>query len=192
MHVLKNLRTFIELSLLEDEKNWSVWIAETTQSITSNCWEEKKCHEVNCPAYMSKCGRCWLMAGTLCGGEVQGKFAIKYTTCCACNVFQKTVFKDSTTELQEHLLILIHSLRSKQQDLKVALTEVKTLSGLVPICMTCKKIRDDTGYWNQLEAYISKHSEVEFTHGICPECLEKHHPQEYESLVLKGKIRKQW
>jgi hypothetical protein len=57
-----------------------------------------------------------------------------------------------------------------------ALEEVKTLSGFLPICASCKKIRDDKGYWNQIEAYISEHSEVEFSHGICPECIKKLYP----------------
>jgi DNA-binding LacI/PurR family transcriptional regulator len=55
-------------------------------------------------------------------------------------------------------------------------TKVKTLSGFLPICVSCKKIRDDKGYWNQVEAYISEHSEVEFSHGICPDCIKKLYP----------------
>lgn len=58
-------------------------------------------------------------------------------------------------------------------DLRDALSRVKILSGLIPICSSCKKIRDDNGYWNQLESYIKSHSEASFTHGICPECFEK-------------------
>ena len=60
--------------------------------------------------------------------------------------------------------------------LNKALEEVKTLSGFLPICASCKKIRDDNGYWNQIEAYISGHSEAEFSHGICPECCQKLYP----------------
>ena len=60
--------------------------------------------------------------------------------------------------------------------LNQALEEVKTLSGFLPICASCKKIRDDKGYWNQIEAYISDHSEAEFSHGICPECCKKLYP----------------
>jgi hypothetical protein len=56
--------------------------------------------------------------------------------------------------------------------LQTALSEVKTLSGLLPICSSCKKIRDDQGHWNQLETYILAHSEAEFTHGFCPDCLK--------------------
>ncbi|MEI8342718.1 MAG: PAS domain-containing protein, partial [Verrucomicrobiota bacterium] len=57
------------------------------------------------------------------------------------------------------------------QELKTALAEVKTLSGLLPICCSCKKVRDDTGYWNQIEAYISRHSDALFSHGYCPDCI---------------------
>jgi PAS domain S-box-containing protein len=60
-------------------------------------------------------------------------------------------------------------------ELQQALDNVKTLSGLIPICASCKKIRDDKGYWNQLEHYIIEHSGAKFTHGICPECTEKYY-----------------
>jgi PAS domain S-box-containing protein len=54
--------------------------------------------------------------------------------------------------------------------------EVKTLMGLLPICASCKQIRDDKGYWHQIESYISDHSEADFSHGICPECIKKIYP----------------
>ncbi len=73
-------------------------------------------------------------------------------------------------------------------ELRQALTEVKTLSGLLPICSSCKKIRDDNGYWNEVENYIRRHSEAEFSHGICPDCMRKLYPDQYESLIKKGKI----
>ena len=57
--------------------------------------------------------------------------------------------------------------------LQEALVHVRTLSGMLPICSYCKKIRDDKGYWNQLETYLSEHSGTEFTHGICPDCAAK-------------------
>jgi PAS domain S-box-containing protein len=63
------------------------------------------------------------------------------------------------------------------QDLQKALHQVKTLSGLLPICASCKKIRDDKGYWNNLEKYISEHSGAEFSHSICPECALKLYPE---------------
>jgi PAS domain S-box-containing protein len=67
-------------------------------------------------------------------------------------------------------------------DLQHALSEVKALSGLLPICSSCKKIRDDKGYWNNLEQYISKHSEAEFSHGICPDCAQKLYPELYRKI----------
>lgn len=56
--------------------------------------------------------------------------------------------------------------------LQEALAEIKTLKGFIPICASCKKIRDDEGYWDQVEAYISKHTDAVFTHGICPDCAK--------------------
>jgi hypothetical protein len=55
-------------------------------------------------------------------------------------------------------------------ELQEALTKTKTLSGLLPICASCKKIRDDAGYWHQVEVYIRDHAEVDFSHGLCPDC----------------------
>lgn len=59
---------------------------------------------------------------------------------------------------------------------KEAQNDIKTLNGLLPICSTCKKIRNDEGYWDQLESYISDHSEADFSHGICPDCIKKYFP----------------
>jgi len=60
--------------------------------------------------------------------------------------------------------------------LEKAMSEVKTLSGIIPICMHCKEIRDDQGYWNRIEKFISEHSGVEFSHGICPKCMKENYP----------------
>ncbi len=64
------------------------------------------------------------------------------------------------------------------QELKEAVEKIKTLRGMLPICSSCKKIRTDKGYWTQIEAYIREHSDVEFTHSICPECMKKLYPDE--------------
>ncbi len=74
------------------------------------------------------------------------------------------------------------------QELQQAMTNVKALSGLLPICASCKKIRDDEGYWKQIESYISAHSEAEFSHGICPDCLKKLYPDIYEKMQQDGKL----
>ncbi len=65
-------------------------------------------------------------------------------------------------------------------ELKGALDEVKALSGLLPICFSCKKIRDDDGYWNQIEVYIRDRSDADFSHGICPDCAKKLYPKYFD------------
>ena len=70
--------------------------------------------------------------------------------------------------------LLIAHLQLRNEELGRALVEVKTLSGLLPICAWCHKVRDDDGYWQQLEEYFVSHSQVKFTHGICGDCTQKH------------------
>ena len=72
------------------------------------------------------------------------------------------------------------SLRQERNALQKALSDLKVLRGLLPICSACKKIRDDKGYWNQIESYIRDRSEAEFSHGICPECAGKLYPDLYK------------
>lgn len=63
------------------------------------------------------------------------------------------------------------------KELQSALKDIRTLSGLIPICASCKKIRDDKGYWNQVEIYIEDRSDAQFSHGICPDCRDKYYPR---------------
>ncbi len=88
-----------------------------------------------------------------------------------------TAFRDITErkriEIERDKLIV---------ELQEALAKVKLLSGLLPICASCKKIRDDKGYWNQIETYISEHSEALFSHAICPECGKKLYPEYYDKI----------
>jgi PleD family two-component response regulator len=84
------------------------------------------------------------------------------------------------------VLARVHNMlevRLLHTELRKALEHVKLLSGMLPVCMWCKKIRDDKGYWNAIENYISQHSEAEFTHGICPDCKKKY----YGELVHEEK-----
>ncbi len=69
------------------------------------------------------------------------------------------------------------ALRKERDKLRAALDEVRHLSGLLPICANCKKIRDDKGYWNRIEKYICDHSEAQFSHSICPDCAKKLYPE---------------
>ena len=98
-------------------------------------------------------------------------------------------FLPITGEKPSHLVILTditerleaeRALQAEHDRLLDALSEVKALSGLLPICASCKKIRDDTGYWNQIETYIRDHSEADFSHGICPDCAKKLYPEYFK------------
>ena len=96
-------------------------------------------------------------------------------------VEQRTsLLKATNEELQSEIKERMEMEREREkliQDLRHALSEVKKLSGMLPICSHCKKIRDDKGYWSQVESYIQRHSEAEFSHGICPECAKKYYPE---------------
>ena len=83
-------------------------------------------------------------------------------------------------ELQKAHNELEKRVRERTADLKKALDDIKTLKGIVPICSHCKKIRDDKGYWNQIEAYVQEHSAAEFSHGICPDCAKKYYPEFFD------------
>lgn len=81
-------------------------------------------------------------------------------------------------------------LATKVRELQEAMAQIKTLSGIVPICSSCKKIRDDAGYWSQVEIYVSEHSDATFTHGICPECMAKLYPEYAENASARAGARK--
>ncbi|PKN04037.1 MAG: response regulator [Deltaproteobacteria bacterium HGW-Deltaproteobacteria-9] len=80
-------------------------------------------------------------------------------------------------EAGRRMLNMQKQLAEQIRELKQALDHIKTLQGILPICSFCKKIRDDGGYWNQVEAYISRHSDAMFSHSICPECMKKHYSE---------------
>ena len=80
-------------------------------------------------------------------------------------------------EVGRRMVELQGALAAKVEELRQSLDQIKTLRGIVPICANCKKIRDDQGYWNQVEAYVCEHTEAEFSHGICPECIKKLYPE---------------
>lgn len=117
----------------------------------------------------------------------------------AVNIFEYQIQKEDRLDYQEARIVLswedevlaivrdiTERKRAEQErealieELRNALAQVKTLSGLLPICAACKRIRDDNGYWRQIEAYIGEHSEAEFSHGICPECARRLYPEHYK------------
>ncbi len=87
-----------------------------------------------------------------------------------------------TAEITLHKHRIDREKEKLTRELKAALEKVKLLSGLLPICFNCKRIRNDKGYWIQIEQYISEHSEAEFSHGLCPQCIRELYPE------ISGKI----
>lgn len=85
---------------------------------------------------------------------------------------------------------LQRALQEKIEQLEEAMAQVKILRGLLPICANCKKIRDDGGYWQQVEVYIRDHSEAEFSHGICPDCIKTLYPEYVRDKVNHRPTRK--
>jgi len=80
----------------------------------------------------------------------------------------------------------IDMLNEKTESLERALAQIRTLRGLLPICSHCKSIRDDKGFWTKVEAYISEHVDVQFSHGLCPDCLRKLYPEHAEKIAAKA------
>jgi K+-sensing histidine kinase KdpD len=89
-------------------------------------------------------------------------------------VFCSVAFLVTSLETQRRRAL--HSLQNANRALQAALDEIRTLRGILPICMHCKQIRDAEGHWVRLEKYVQEHSHAEFTHGLCPECFQKHYP----------------
>lgn len=90
----------------------------------------------------------------------------------------------------EELLARIEThlkLETTINNLKIALSQVKTLSGLIPICSSCKKIRNDEGFWDRVEVYITENSEAKLTHSICPDCIKKLYPEISQKLYPNKK-----
>jgi hypothetical protein len=83
------------------------------------------------------------------------------------------------------------TVKDRTRELTDALSEIKTLRGIIPICSNCKEIRDDEGMWSQIETYISDHSEAEFIHGICPNCEKKLYPDTHRRVMKKIEDKKQ-
>jgi HAMP domain-containing protein len=94
------------------------------------------------------------------------------------------VVKANADELELRVIKRTDELELKNNDLEKAIEEIKVLSGLLPICSHCKDIRDDKGYWHNVETYVGKRTNAKFSHGICPDCIEKHYPQ-YSDKIKK-------
>ncbi len=84
---------------------------------------------------------------------------------------------DELSRINNEFVNLQRELAKKNAELREALSRIKTLEGVLPICMHCHKIRDDKDTWQKLERYLGDHSDATISHGLCPECLERHYPE---------------
>ena len=103
-----------------------------------------------------------------------------------------TIFLTMTGVLSSALIAFITTfvvvksekkLQEEKNKLQDALDEIKTLRGIIPICSHCRQVRDDEGLWKQIEEYIRTHSEAMFSHGICPDCLKEHYPEQHDVIM---------
>ncbi|MBN2802924.1 MAG: hypothetical protein JXR91_07505 [Deltaproteobacteria bacterium] len=87
---------------------------------------------------------------------------------------------EKMTNLTNEMANMTRDLTRKNIELEEARSKIKTLTGIIPICVHCREVRNDQGYWNRLEKYISENSDAKFSHGLCNNCLEKYYPDEIE------------
>ncbi len=99
---------------------------------------------------------------------------------CRIAAGQKIVSFDQKLRNQNKQLLKVMGQQEQTiTELKEAMEHIRTLQGLLPVCSLCKKVRDDKGYWNQIETYLSEHADIRVTHGLCPDCAQKLYPEYY-------------
>jgi PAS domain S-box-containing protein len=103
---------------------------------------------------------------------VSNVYAVNRRRVIQCNIRDTTARRQAELEKEELIA-----------ELKEALGKIKTLSGMLPICASCKKIRNDAGYWEQIESFLRDHSDAEFSHGICPDCAKKLYPEYFKEKL---------
>lgn len=172
--------------ILVIDRNYKI-VATNSAACTSFCLSLDKIVGQECFKVTHKVDKpCW-QTGTHCPAKVTFELKEKTTVIHQHTHAGKTVFEeiiaapifDDQREVNfivEEFIDMTEMIQSKEivEHLK---TEIKTLRGIIPICCSCKNIRDDKGYWQQVEAYIRDRSEAEFSHSICPECFEKLYPE---------------
>jgi PAS domain S-box-containing protein len=157
---------------------WSIFGKPKDQKQPVKCFEHrpgKACHTENCPLTQILKGR----QEFICEPQKEYEGDINYYIVTAKPYYGRNNEILGVIESFQDITARKKLENEKGQlitELQESLGKVKLLSGFLPICASCKKIRDDKGYWNQIEGYIRDHSEAEFSHGICPDCAQKLYP----------------
>ncbi len=109
---------------------------------------------------------------------------------CVIDRTPRNLSAEQTCALQKlaSLVVTQLELRRVSYDLSEAVTNIKTLSGLLPICSHCKGIRSDKDYWQTVETFVTTHTDATFSHGICPDCFKKHYPEFYHLMEKEKRI----
>lgn len=115
--LIKDLQVFIEYSFLQggDLPAPGVFI-QSDDEVTIHCWEQTDCDKTECPAYGNTDRRCWLLAGTMCGGCAQGRLIEKFGSCTKCNVYLKSIGNNKVKQLRELITALIYAIRLRQKE----------------------------------------------------------------------------
>lgn len=180
--------------VVDSDTRTIVDINDTALEMLGRCKDNvvgNECHNFVCPAERGKCpiadlghivDRSERVLLTANGGSRKILKTVKPLTFSNKNLYIESFI--DITDLKE-----AEQAREKLiEELSEALEKVKMLSGLMPICAKCKKIRDDKGYWNNLESYIEKYSEASFSHGLCPECSDEMYGD--QDWYIKGKNKR--
>lgn len=174
-----------------NEAYWSVFGRQPDPKRPLKCFEHrpgKACHTDNCPLTNILKGQ----PRYICEPQKEYNGELHYFLVVAQPFYDNDRGRQKVTGVIEVFYDITDRKRLENEkamviaDLKESLRKVKLLSGLIPICAACKKVRDDHGYWSQVESYISKRSEAMFSHGICPDCVKTLYPEVYQEVFPNG------
>ncbi len=165
---------------VDDPKSLTVEVLRSKRPLLLNEEGLQKRHSSDKNKVWGTAPKCWLGVPLMIGVNAIGVMAVQ-------DYNKEDVYRQKDVALFElaagQIAIAIERKRTEAErerlihELQEAVADINTLSGLVPICSNCKKIRDDTGYWTQLEAFIQERSKARFSHGICPDCMVKLYPE---------------
>jgi len=161
--------------LTANDTYWSIFGAPKDKSTPLKCYDHRPgaaCHTEKCPLEQILSGK----KEYVCYPQKELEDGMHYFIVTARPFYGEDNEIDGVIEAFQDITQikkLEHEKEALIEQLQESLSNVKQLSGLIPICASCKKVRDDKGFWSQVEAYITDHSEAMFSHGMCPECTEK-------------------
>lgn len=158
----------------------------STEEVTEDLIKEGEMEIIGAPS------KIWLGTPLKIEGKVIGVVAVQSYT--DASLYTEQDMKILEFVADEIALAIEHKRIEEEKEkliknLQNALKKIKTLSGLLPICSNCKKIRDDKGHWHEVETHVRKHSNADFSHTLCPDCMKKLYPKQFEKLQdKKGKL----